>query len=82
MSLVDLGHHGDREVQPGLVDFAVNVAVPAPPPWLRRELEGALEQVARYPDVTPALDALARLHGWPPTSLLVTNGAAEAFTLV
>lgn len=82
MTLVDLGHHGDREVQPGLVDFAVNVAVPAPPPWLRRELEGALGQVARYPDVTPARDALARLHGCPPTSLLVTNGAAEAFTLV
>lgn len=26
MTLIDLGHHGDSEVQPGLVDFAVNVA--------------------------------------------------------
>jgi histidinol-phosphate aminotransferase len=79
---IDLGHHGDREVQPGLVDFAVNVAVPAPPAWLRRELEKALDQVARYPDVAPAVDALARLHGCPAASVLVTNGAAEAFTLI
>ena len=82
MSLTDLRHHGDSEIAPGLVDFAVNVAVPAPPRWLRRELERALEDVARYPNLTPAVDALARLHGCPATSLLVTNGAAEAFTLV
>ena len=82
MTPIDLGHHGDSEVQPGLVDFAVNVAVPAPPAWLRRELESALDEVARYPDVAPAVDALARLHGCPPVSVLVTNGAAEAFTLI
>jgi histidinol-phosphate/aromatic aminotransferase/cobyric acid decarboxylase-like protein len=80
--IVDLAHHGDREVQPGLVDFAVNVAVPAPPPWLLHELRSALEDVARYPNVAPAVDALARLHGCPPASVLVTNGAAEAFTLI
>jgi histidinol-phosphate/aromatic aminotransferase/cobyric acid decarboxylase-like protein len=80
--LVDLSHHGDREVQPGLVDFAVNVAVPRPPAWLRHELVSALDDVARYPDVAPAVDALARLHGCPAASVLVTNGAAEAFTLV
>jgi histidinol-phosphate/aromatic aminotransferase/cobyric acid decarboxylase-like protein len=79
---VDLAHHGDSEVRSGLVDFAVNVAVPAPPPWLLHELRCALEDVARYPDVAPAVDALARLHGCPPASLLVTNGAAEAFTLI
>lgn len=82
MTVVDLSHHGDREVQPGLVDFAVNVAVPRPPAWLRRELVSALDDVARYPDVAPAVDALARLHGCPAASLLVTNGAAEAFTLI
>jgi len=79
---VDLGHHGDSEVQPGLVDFAVNVAVPGPPAWLRRELEEALDQVARYPNVAPAVGALAGLHGCPVVSVLVTNGAAEAFTLI
>jgi len=78
----DLGHHGDTEVQPGLADFAVNVAVAAPPPWLRRELGRVLDDVARYPEVAPAVDALARLHGCAPGSVLVTNGAAEAFTLI
>ena len=82
MTSIDLGHHGDSEVQPGMVDFAVNVAVTAPPQWLRRELEIALEEVARYPNVAPAVDALARLHGCPPASVLITNGAAEAFTLI
>jgi histidinol-phosphate aminotransferase len=79
---IDLGHHGDSETQPGLVDFAVNVAIPAPPPWLRRELEAGLANVARYPNVAPAMDALARLHRCPTSSVLVTNGAAEAFTLI
>jgi len=79
---IDLRHHGDTEAQPGLVDFAVNVAVPEPPAWLRRELESALAGVARYPDVVPAVDALARLHGCPQGSVLVTNGAAQAFTLI
>jgi histidinol-phosphate aminotransferase len=79
---VDLGHHGDTEVQPGLVDFAVNVAVPRPPAWLRRELASALEEVARYPNVVPAVEALARLHRCPAASVLVTNGAAESFTLI
>jgi histidinol-phosphate/aromatic aminotransferase/cobyric acid decarboxylase-like protein len=82
MTPVDLRHHGDSEVQPGLVDFAVNVAVPRPPAWLRGELQRALDEVARYPNVAPAVDALALLHGCPPASVLVTNGAAEAFTLM
>lgn len=82
MTAIDLSHHGDDEVQPGLVDFAVNVAVPLPPPWLRRELEKALMDVARYPNVAPAVDALAWLHGCPSSSVLVTNGAAEAFSLI
>jgi len=79
---IDLGHHGDSEVHPGLVDFAVNVAVPGPPAWLRRELESALEEVARYPNVAPAVEALTRQHKCPAASVLVTNGAAEAFTLI
>jgi len=37
MTPIDLGHHCDSEVQPGLVDFAVNVGVPEPPTsgWAR-----------------------------------------------
>jgi histidinol-phosphate/aromatic aminotransferase/cobyric acid decarboxylase-like protein len=82
MSPFDLGHHGDSEARPGLVDFAVNVAVPRPPQWLRLELDRALDEVARYPSVVPAVEALARLHGCAASSVLVTNGAAEAFTLI
>ena len=82
MNPIDLRHHGDAESSPALADFAVNVAVPAPPPWLRRRLEVALDEVARYPRVSLAVEALARLHGCPASSLLVTNGAAEAFTLI
>jgi histidinol-phosphate/aromatic aminotransferase/cobyric acid decarboxylase-like protein len=82
MTPIDLDHHGDSEVQSGLVDFAVNVAVPVPPPWLRRELMRALDDVARYPNVAPAVDAVALMHGCQATAVLVTNGAAEAFTLI
>lgn len=79
---VDLSHHGDAEVGPGLVDFAVNVAVPSPPPWLRAALNDALDAVAAYPDPRAAVDAVAQAHACAPASVLVTNGAAEAFTLV
>jgi nicotinate-nucleotide--dimethylbenzimidazole phosphoribosyltransferase len=82
MTSIDLGHHGDSEIQPGLVDFAVNVAVPRPPAWLRRTLESALGDVARYPNLDAAVDALARLHECPAASVLVTNGAAQAFSLI
>jgi len=82
MSEPDLLHHGDVETAAGLADFAVNVAVPQPPPWLLRALRDALDGVAAYPDSRAATDALARMHGCPARSVLVTNGAAEAFTLV
>ena len=38
--MVDLRHHGDAEVAPGLLDLAVNVRGTAPPDWLRAELVG------------------------------------------
>ncbi|ALG06767.1 Rv2231c family pyridoxal phosphate-dependent protein CobC [Kibdelosporangium phytohabitans] len=34
----NLRHHGDRDMAPGMVDFAVNVWLPAPPRWLRDRL--------------------------------------------
>ncbi|WP_409496339.1 Rv2231c family pyridoxal phosphate-dependent protein CobC [Amycolatopsis sp. cmx-11-12] len=82
MADFDLWHHGDREVGEGLVDLAVNVRLPAPPAWLRAELASALDNLAAYPDATAATAAVARRHGVPMSQVLVTSGAAEAFTLL
>ncbi|MBB4689344.1 Rv2231c family pyridoxal phosphate-dependent protein CobC [Amycolatopsis jiangsuensis] len=78
----DLGHHGDREVAPGLVDLAVNVRLPRPPEWLRQELVSAVDDLAAYPDPSAAQHAVAARHGRPIGEVLVTAGAAEAFTLL
>ncbi len=77
-----LRHHGDAEVRTGLVDFAVNVAVPAPPPWLATAIGDAVDGLAAYPDEGPARRALAAHHGVDPDRVLLVNGAAEAFTLL
>jgi len=82
MAEYDLHHHGDREVGPGLVDLAVNVRLPRPPAWLRAELASALDDLAAYPDPAEATAAVARRHGRDPAEVLVTAGAAEAFTLL
>jgi histidinol-phosphate/aromatic aminotransferase/cobyric acid decarboxylase-like protein len=79
---VDLRHHGDAEVAPGLVDLAVNVRADAPPPWLRAVLVDALDASAAYPDPRPARAAVAAAHGRDPAEVLLTAGAAETFTLV
>jgi len=78
----DLHHHGDREVGPGLVDLAVNVRLPRPPSWLRAELASALDTLAAYPSAVEATSAVAARHGRSPSEVLVTAGAAEAFTLL
>ena len=74
-----LRHHGDAEVAPGLLDFAVNVQSDAPPRWLRDRLVAALDELARYP--TAAADARARAavaarHGRRPDEVLVLAGSA------
>ena len=82
MSDYDLHHHGDREVGEGLVDLAVNVRLPEPPDWLRRELADSLTGLAAYPDPTAATEAVAARHRRNADDVLVTAGAAEAFTLL
>ncbi|OXM62757.1 Rv2231c family pyridoxal phosphate-dependent protein CobC [Amycolatopsis vastitatis] len=82
MADYDLHHHGDREVGPGLVDLAVNVRLPRPPAWLRAELASALDSLAAYPSTSDAVRAVAARHGRSPAEVLVTAGAAEAFTLL
>ncbi|SEB78607.1 L-threonine O-3-phosphate decarboxylase [Nocardioides exalbidus] len=79
---MNLRHHGDREATPGLVDLAVNVH-PAPmPPWLREAIASSVDDLARYPDPTPAEAALAAHHHRGRSDVLATSGAAEAFTLI
>jgi histidinol-phosphate aminotransferase len=80
--VTDLHHHGDAELGPGLVDLAVNVRAGTPPPWLRAVLHEALDDSAAYPDAEPARAAVAAAHGRDPSHVLLTAGAAEAFTLL
>ncbi len=78
----DLGHHGDAETAPGLLDLAVNVRGSAPPAWLRGRLERGLDRLGSYPDQTGAVRAVAARHDRDPADVLLTAGGAEAFVLV
>jgi histidinol-phosphate/aromatic aminotransferase/cobyric acid decarboxylase-like protein len=80
--VVDLHHHGDREVGDGMLDLAVNVYAGPRPGWLDDALRASLDDVGRYPDATAAEQAIAAAHGLQPDRVLATAGAAEAFTLV
>jgi len=78
----DLSFHGDRELADGLTDLAVNVRPGTPPPWLLDRIRAAAGDLAAYPDPRAATEAAARRHARPPAEVLVTAGAAEAFTLI
>jgi histidinol-phosphate aminotransferase len=77
-----LGFHGDAEIAPGLVDLAVNVRTDPPPDWLAGPIAESLRDLARYPDPAPAREALATRHRRVPAEVLLTAGAAQAFTLL
>ena len=77
-----LRFHGDRELGAGLVDLAVNVRSQPHPPWLAAPIAAALADLARYPDDRAARAAVARRHARPPAEVLLTAGAAQAFTLI
>ncbi len=79
---IDLRHHGDAEVGPGLVDLAVNVRPGTPPAWLARVLRDSVADLAAYPRADRARAAVARRHGRTPAEVLLTAGAAEAFVLL
>lgn len=79
---VDLTHHGDAELAPGLVDLAVNVRCKEPPAWLREEIAGTLSDLAAYPNPAAAAKSVAARHGRRPDEVLLTAGAAEAFVLI
>jgi histidinol-phosphate aminotransferase len=87
VSDADLHFHGDQETaatagRPGVVDLAVNVRQDAPPAWLRERLRDSVTGVTGYPDQRAAVRAVARRHRRPPGEILLTAGAAEAFTLI
>jgi histidinol-phosphate aminotransferase len=77
-----LAFHGDRELAGGLVDLAVNVRPGTPPPWLADRIHAAVAGLAAYPNPGAATEPVAGRHARPPAEVLVTAGAAEAFTLV
>jgi histidinol-phosphate aminotransferase len=77
-----LAFHGDCELADGLADLAVNVRPGTPPPWLAEHIHSAVAGLAAYPDPAAATEAVARRHARPPAEVLVTAGAAEAFTLI
>ncbi len=79
---IDLRHHGDRDLAPGLIDLAVNVLLPEPPAWLAAEIERLTPPLGSYPDARPARRALAERHGVDPAMVLPTAGGAEAFGLI
>ena len=79
--MTDLWHHGDKDLAPGLLDFAVNVRQPRTPAWLVEAIMRDADWAA-YPDPEPARLAIAEHHGVDPAMVLPTAGSAEAFTLI
>lgn len=79
---IDLHHHGDHDTAPDLVDLAVNVMLPGPPPWLAGQIAAATTTLGRYPDVELARTAIAAAHGVRLEMVLPTAGGAEAFALI
>ena len=77
---VDLSHHGDADLVPGLVDLAVNVRSGATPGWLAERIRGT--DLAAYPDQREAVTAVAARHARAAGEVLLTAGAAEAFVLL
>lgn len=79
---VDLQHHGDADIAGHLVDFAVNVRLPAPPRWLAEAITATTATLGSYPRPADAIAAVARRHQRSLDQVLLTAGGAEAFTLL
>ncbi len=80
-----LRHHGDVDAEPGLLDFAVNVLLDRPPPWLRDRLAAALDRLGSYPsaaDDRAARETVAGRHDRTVEEVLLLSGAAECFALL
>lgn len=77
-----LTFHGDGELAPGLVDLAVNVRTDPLPGWLAEPVAASLTALAAYPDDREARAAVAARHHRPVDEVLLTAGAAQAYTLL
>ncbi|QNI07558.1 threonine-phosphate decarboxylase [Mycobacterium kubicae] len=78
-------YHGDQDVAPGMLDFAVNVRHAQPPSWLVQRLAARLPDLGRYPsgdDVAAAQDAVGARHGRDRAEVVPLAGAAEGFALL
>lgn len=78
-------YHGDQDVAPGMLDFAVNVRHAQPPTWLAQRLADRIPDLARYPsraDVQAAQEAVAGRHRRTPEDVVPLAGAAEGFALL
>lgn len=83
--LAALGHHGDVDARPGLLDFAVNVRSRRPPEWLRSRLAHRLNDLAAYPSAAEdrtTREQVAARHGRTAEEVLLLAGAAEGFALL
>lgn len=78
---MNLRLHGDTVALPGMLDFAVNVW-PERSAKLDEVLSQALLDSSRYPNETPAREAIATRHGRALEDVLLLNGACEAFWLL
>src|ERR1700741_1795053 len=78
-------YHGDQAVEPGMLDFAVNIRHAQPPAWLVQRLAARLPDLARYPgadDESAAIQAVAARHGRARDGVALLTGTAEGFALL
>jgi histidinol-phosphate aminotransferase len=78
-------YHGDQAVEPGMLDFAVNVRRAQPPAWLLDRLAARLPDLGRYPaadDERAARQAVAARHRRSVDQVALLAGAAEGFALL
>ena len=78
-------YHGDQAVEPGMLDFAVNVREGAPPDWVMQRLAARMTDLAGYPgpaDYARAVGAVAARHGRRNDEVALLAGASEGFALL
>ncbi len=78
-------HGGDiYSFERDLIDFSSNINPLGPPAAVKKCLEGAEDNIVRYPDreYRKLKEALAKKHGVKPEQILPGNGAAELIYLL